>query len=92
MEQLRIHSEILMIVSLGMLINDLNSEKTLRISVTSQSVNLTCFDCHDKIEFQRDVYAWSRQKPFLPKLRALRHELEQIRDAEFAQKAAEVSA
>ncbi len=31
-------------------------------------------------------------QPFLPKLRVLRHELEQIRDAEFAQKAAEVSA
>lgn len=92
MEQLRIHSEILMIVSLVMLINDLNSDKTLHISVTDKRVSLTCFDCHDKIEFQRDVYAWASQQPFLPNLRVLRHELEQIRDAEFAQKAREVSA
>lgn len=80
MDQVKIQSETLLIVSTVMQINGLRADKVLHVTVGAGVVSITGFDCHNKAEFQREAYEWSRQQAYLPTLRKIRHDLEQMRD------------
>ncbi len=70
------HQEILAITSLVMRINELKGDRSFHCTVSPIGVTVTGFDCNDKMESQVMLHDW--QEAYLPLLRKLRHDLEQI--------------
>lgn len=79
MEQLRIHSEILMIVSLAMLINSIQQRTLHMVTIAVGGITVSTLDLDNSVQAQECVYEWN--PGYLPKLRKLRNDLEQQRDA-----------
>jgi hypothetical protein len=70
------HSEILLIASLVLRINELNTGHILTIDIHQSGLRLMTFDCDNRIEGCESIYQF--EDAYLPKLRFLRHRLEKL--------------
>lgn len=76
-EALTPRQEIMRITELSMDITDLNAGKTIHCcQIGSDALNVTVFGESIDPEWQMNLYGWSHDEAFLPKLRFLRNELE----------------
>lgn len=80
MEQLRIHSESLMIVSLVMLMNQLE-ENCMSIDLHSYGMSVRWYRMRATVELEKSVFIYTWNQGYLARLRKLRNDLEQQRDA-----------
>lgn len=72
--------EALAIAELAIELTYANPDRAVHCCVSGGAVNVTVFNERNDVAWQENVYDWSNNEAYLPKLRFVRHQLEQMRD------------
>lgn len=71
--------EALAIAELAIDLSTLRPDRSIHCSVGAGAVSVTAFKNSAEIDWQENLYEWSHDDAYLPKLRFLRHELERMK-------------
>lgn len=84
-------AEVLAITELTYDINDARPERGVYCNSGPGHVSVTVFHENGQIDWQQNLYDWSHDEAYLPKLRWLRNELEQMLEVARAEKQREAA-
>lgn len=79
-------TEALAIAELAIDLTNANPKQAVHCCVSGGSVSVTVFNELNDVAWQENLYDWSHDEAYLPKLRWLRNELEQMLEAAVAEK------
>ena len=63
-----------------------NPDRAVHCCVSGGAVNVTVFTPDNDIAWQENLYDWSHDEAFLPKLRLIRHRLEELHKEALAER------
>lgn len=79
-------TESLALAELAYDLNDAKPERGVYCNIGPGHVSVTVFHENGQIDWQKNLYDWSHDEAYLPKLRMLRHRLEEMYREALAQR------